>query len=307
MDWLVAQTTRPCASGTAPFVTLCKEWQLREVRARFTATRKTSYVLAALLLQDPPLRRIAGHATEPCRHLTERPFWSRGRLFAPQMCLASVDCAQQSAVGCSQLRGHAAADSGLFCGGNEPQHHSAEASPRGETRRPTAPEKQHQESNRACPRLTLQIDEGAKVWCAVVAPAFKVFRVLSVSFRSLVRPGKQSLQAHSKPQLLKVLRAYGQRRIAESRGFATNFEGLIKAESANCTESHPPQRECGTFWVYDLDDLEAGKPKADVATASALQQGERTEPARTLPWMGWPLRPTILSRISLARMKLGRI
>ncbi|CAJ1402439.1 unnamed protein product [Effrenium voratum] len=78
-------------------------------------------------------------------------------------------------------------------------------------------------TSRSTIQLTLQIDEGAKVWCAAWE--------------------------------------------AEPTGFATNFEGLIKAESANCTESHPPQRECGTFWVYDLDDLE-DTPLDGVATAA---------------------------------------
>lgn len=39
-------------------------------------------------------------------------------------------------------------------------------------------------------------------------------------------------------------------------GISTNFESLIKEQSVNCTESFLPQRACGTFWIYDLDDVE---------------------------------------------------
>ncbi|CAE7706437.1 unnamed protein product, partial [Symbiodinium microadriaticum] len=39
---------------------------------------------------------------------------------------------------------------------------------------------------------------------------------------------------------------------------STGFEEMIKG--ANCTESHPPQRPCGSFWIYDLDDVEASLP-----------------------------------------------
>lgn len=40
------------------------------------------------------------------------------------------------------------------------------------------------------------------------------------------------------------------------QGISANFEALIKAESVNCTESQLPERQCGTFWIYDLDDVE---------------------------------------------------
>ena len=43
-----------------------------------------------------------------------------------------------------------------------------------------------------------------------------------------------------------------------SAGVSTGFEEMIKG--ANCTESHPPQRPCGSFWIYDLDDVEASLP-----------------------------------------------
>ena len=39
-------------------------------------------------------------------------------------------------------------------------------------------------------------------------------------------------------------------------GISTNFESLIKGQSVNCSESFLPQRACGTFWIYDLDDVE---------------------------------------------------
>ncbi|CAK8993857.1 unnamed protein product [Durusdinium trenchii] len=35
---------------------------------------------------------------------------------------------------------------------------------------------------------------------------------------------------------------------------SSDFEALIKAQSSNCTDSFG--NECGSFWVYDLDDLE---------------------------------------------------
>eukprot|EP00931_Biecheleriopsis_adriatica_P071269 TRINITY_DN4511_c0_g1_i3.p1 TRINITY_DN4511_c0_g1~~TRINITY_DN4511_c0_g1_i3.p1 ORF type:complete len:2354 (-),score=405.61 TRINITY_DN4511_c0_g1_i3:1928-8902(-) len=59
-------------------------------------------------------------------------------------------------------------------------------------------------------QLTLQVDEGAKVWCA----AWQF----------------------------------------EPAGMATNYESLIKSAASTCQDSLAQQ--CGSFWVYDIDDLE---------------------------------------------------
>ncbi|CAE7040244.1 unnamed protein product [Symbiodinium natans] len=58
--------------------------------------------------------------------------------------------------------------------------------------------------------ITLQVDEGAMVWCAAWA----------------ADPGLTSL----------------------------NYDTLIKSQQSNCHDSKG--RQCGTFWIYDLDDLE---------------------------------------------------
>ncbi|CAE7924644.1 unnamed protein product [Symbiodinium necroappetens] len=50
-------------------------------------------------------------------------------------------------------------------------------------------------------------------------------------------------------------------------GVSTGFEEMIKG--ANCTESHPPQRPCGSFWIYDLDDVE-DTPLDGVSTVQDL-------------------------------------
>ena len=58
--------------------------------------------------------------------------------------------------------------------------------------------------------ITLQVDEGAKVWCAAWSSD----------------PGLTS----------------------------SNYDTTIKAQSSTCTDNKG--RQCGTFWIYDLDDLE---------------------------------------------------
>ncbi|CAK8986553.1 Uncharacterized protein SCF082_LOCUS595 [Durusdinium trenchii] len=42
--------------------------------------------------------------------------------------------------------------------------------------------------------------------------------------------------------------------MSEPDSLSSDFEALIKAQSSNCTDSFG--NECGSFWVYDLDDLE---------------------------------------------------
>ncbi|CAE7498925.1 unnamed protein product [Symbiodinium natans] len=73
-------------------------------------------------------------------------------------------------------------------------------------------------------QLTLQVDEGATLWCAAWD--------------------------------------------SEPAGMSTNFEALIKG--ANCTESYPPQRPCGSFLIYDLDDLE-DSPLDGVSTVQEFE------------------------------------
>ncbi|CAK8994475.1 unnamed protein product [Durusdinium trenchii] len=58
-------------------------------------------------------------------------------------------------------------------------------------------------------QLTLQMDEGSKLWCGVES--------------------------------------------SDPTGMSTDFESLIK--EANCSESRAA-RPCGSFWIYDLDDVE---------------------------------------------------
>ncbi|CAK9095833.1 Uncharacterized protein SCF082_LOCUS45001 [Durusdinium trenchii] len=60
-------------------------------------------------------------------------------------------------------------------------------------------------------QLTLQMDEGSKLWCGVES--------------------------------------------SDPTGMSTDFESLIK--EANCSESRAA-RPCGSFWIYDLDDVEDG-------------------------------------------------
>ena len=66
-------------------------------------------------------------------------------------------------------------------------------------------------------QITLQVDEGAKVWCAAWTE------------EPTVGVGGPAIQE-------------------------SNFEALIKSQTTACKDNK--ERQCGSFWVYDLDDLE---------------------------------------------------
>jgi hypothetical protein len=83
--------------------------------------------------------------------------------------------------------------------------------------------------------ITLQVDEGAKVWCAAWKQSDNV-------------PGGQWTYPSGTEHETAI----------EQWGQPGNAGGY------DCYENTPAKRRCGEFWVYDLDDIEDGDANDDV-------------------------------------------
>jgi Zn finger protein HypA/HybF involved in hydrogenase expression len=86
--------------------------------------------------------------------------------------------------------------------------------------------------------ITLKVDEGSQVWCAAWT---------------------------SQP-------ADGAGNPIQAGAGASNYLTLIKGMSSGCEDNSLPPRVCGTFWVYDLDDLE------DTASDGVSTQADFLDP-----------------------------
>ena len=139
-------------------------------------------------------------------------------------------------------------------------------------------------------RLTLQVDEGAKLWCAVRVLFPWPYASLRVGHTKTRFPNTWLFSRLGIPSL-QVAFFSASARVSEqfrellphvlvTAGVSTSFEEMIKG--ANCTESHPPQRPCGSFWIYDLDDVEASLPwfPAEIIRREA----QALLPGHTLGW-----------------------
>merc|ERR1719171_2793712 len=89
--------------------------------------------------------------------------------------------------------------------------------------------------------ITLQVDEGAKVWCAAWTSSDDPSGGWS----------NNGLQHET---------------AIEGWGAPGNAGGAGNTASFDCYENTPAKRRCGEFWVYDLDDIEDGDSNDDVSS-----------------------------------------